>query len=172
MSRLSLLPSAAELQAVRELASEADLLEALAGCAAARQLATTALAAAYERVLTIQVETIERRAVTGLAAALGVLEAIAGRIGRAIQDGLAPPEIAMVLEEVRRRVRLRGLGSTTRPADADLDRVLARIQALRAKTVDRGILRLPGLGREDRGWRDPLRVLRAAGGRRRGTLPL
>lgn len=131
-------PAAAELQAVRELAGEADLLEALAGCAAARQLAATALAAAYERVLTIQVETIERRAATGLAAALGVLEAIAGRIGRAVQEGLAPPEIATVLEEVRRRVRLRGLGSATRPADADLDRVLARIQALRAKTVDRG----------------------------------
>jgi Protein of unknown function (DUF2786) len=44
----------------------------------------------------------------------------------------------MVFEEVRRRVRVSGLGRASRPADADLDRVLARIQALRAKTVDRG----------------------------------
>ena len=43
-----------------------------------------------------------------------------------------------MLAEARRRVRLAGLGRASRPADADLDRVLARIQALRAKTVDRG----------------------------------
>jgi hypothetical protein len=131
-------PSAADLRAVRELATEPDLLEALAGCAAASQLAATALAAAYERLLTIQVETIERRAATGLAAGLGALEAMADRIRRAVQDGVAPAEIATVFEEVWRRVRMSGLGRATRPADAELDKVLARIQALRAKTVDRG----------------------------------
>jgi hypothetical protein len=131
-------PSAADLRAVRELATEPDLLEALTGCAAARQIAATALAAAYERVLTIQMETIERRAVTALSGELVALDAIADRIRRAVHDRVAPPEIETVFEEVWRRVRMSGLGRAARPADADLDKVLARIQALRAKTVDRG----------------------------------
>ena len=87
---------------------------------------------------TIQVAKIERRAATGLAVGLGALDAIADRIRRAVQDGVAPAAIMTVFEEVWHRVRLSGLGRAARSADADLDRVLARIQALRAKTVDRG----------------------------------
>ena len=60
-------PPAADLRSVRELVTEQDLLEALTGCVAARQIGAAGLADAYERVLTIQVETIERRAATGLA---------------------------------------------------------------------------------------------------------
>jgi hypothetical protein len=131
-------PSAGDVQAVREHVTEQDLLEALSGCVAARQIAASALAAAYERVVTIQIETIERRAAIGLAGGLIALDAIADQIRRAVRDGVAPAEIDTVFEEVRRRVRVSGLGRTSRPADADLDKVLARIQALRAKTVDRG----------------------------------
>ena len=132
-------PSAADLHAVRELATEPDLLEALAGCVAARQSAAVALAAAYERVLTLQMETIERRAATGLSSGFVALEAIADRIRRAVLDRVVPPEIERAFEEVWHRVRISGLGRrSARPADADLDKVLARIQALRAKTVDRG----------------------------------
>ena len=131
-------PSAADLHAVRELATEQDLIEALTGCVAARQIAAAGLAAAYDRMLTIQVETIERRAAVGLAIGLVALDAIADRIRRAVHDGVAPPEIETVFDEVWRRVRVSGLGQAARQADADLDKVLARIQALRAKTVDRG----------------------------------
>jgi hypothetical protein len=128
-------PSAAEVRAVRELATEPDLLEALTGCAAARQLEVVALAAAYERVLTIQLETIERRAATGLTGGHVSLKAIADQIRQAVHKGMAPAEIETVFEEVRRRVRVSGLG---RPAAVNLDKVLTRIQALRTKTVDRG----------------------------------
>ena len=131
-------PSAAEVRSVRELATEPDLLEALGGCAAARRIEAVALAAAYERVLTIQLETIERRAATGVTGGHVALDAIADRIRRAVREGVAPAEIEAVFEEVRRRVRVSGLGRAARPADADLDKVLARIQALRAKTMDRG----------------------------------
>ena len=131
-------PPAADLQSIRELVTEQDLIEALTGCVAARQIEATGLADAYERVLTIQVETIERRAATGVAGGLLSLDAIAARIRRAVHDRVAPPEIETVFEEVRRRVRLNGPGRATRPADAALDKVLTRIQALRAKTVDRG----------------------------------
>src|SRR3954471_22000750 len=46
-------PSAEEVRAVRELAGEPDVHEALGGCVAARQVGAAALAAAYERLLTI-----------------------------------------------------------------------------------------------------------------------
>ncbi len=131
-------PPAAEVRAVRELLGEQELLEALTGCALARAVEAAALALAYERVLTIQVETIERRAATGVGIGLASLEVLAAQIDEAVRKGLAPPDVDQVLEEVRRRVRLAGVGRAARPADADLDRVLARIQALRAKTVDRG----------------------------------
>ena len=131
-------PSDADLRLARDLVSEANLLELLTCCAAAREMGELALADAYAQVLTIQVETIERRAATGLAIGLVSLDALAERIRQAVQDEMAPPEIAAVLDEVRRRVRLNGVGRARRPADADLDKVLGRIQALRAKTVDRG----------------------------------
>ena len=130
--------STADVQAAREHVTELDLLEALSGCAAARQIGATALAAAYERVLTIQIETLERRAATGLTIGLASLDAIADRIRQAIREGAAPAEIEAIFESMRSRVRLSGLGGRTRAADADLDKVLARLQALRAKTVDRG----------------------------------
>ena len=57
---------------------------------------------------------------------------------RAVRDGQVPPEIETVLQAVRAWVRASGLGRRDRPADTELDKVLARIQALRAKTVDRG----------------------------------
>jgi hypothetical protein len=55
-----------------------------------------------------------------------------------MREGIAPPGMDELLARVRERVRLGGLGRASHAADADLDRVLARIQALRAKTVDRG----------------------------------
>ena len=131
-------PTDADLRLIRELVSEANLLEILTCCAVAREAGEAALAVAYERVLTIQVETIERRAVTGLTIGIISLDDFAHRIRQAVQDGEASPEIEPVLAEVRHRVRLNGLGRAGRPADADLDKVLGRIQALRAKTVDRG----------------------------------
>ena len=131
-------PPAEEVQAVRELAGEPDVHEALAGLVAARQAENAALAAAYERVLTVQVETIERRAALGLAVGAVSLDAFADRLRRAVRDGRVPPEAEAALQAVRARVRASGLGRRARPADAELDKVLARIQALRAKTVDRG----------------------------------
>jgi hypothetical protein len=131
-------PPAEEVRAARELATERDVHEALGGVVAARQVEAAALAAAYERVLTIQVETIERRAALGLAVGAVSLDAVADRLRRAVRDGQVPPEIEAVLQAVRARVRASGLGRRDRPADTELDKVLARIQALRAKTVDRG----------------------------------
>ena len=131
-------PPAADLRAVRELVTEQDLIEALTGCAAAREIEAAALAAAYERVLTIQMETIERRAAAGLAVGLVSLDASRTGSGRRSTTGWHHLRSRRSSTEARRRVRVSGLGRAARPADADLDKVLARIQALRAKTVDRG----------------------------------
>lgn len=132
-------PSDADIRTVRELVSEPMLIEALSGCAAARERGKPELAAAYERILTIQMETIERRGATGVAVALASLDAFAAFVDRSVGAGLAPPLVKTIFEDVRRRIRVAGFGSKpARSADAELDKVLARIQALRAKTVDRG----------------------------------
>jgi hypothetical protein len=128
-------PSSTELQQARELVREPDVLDALTGCVVARE-DDAGLAAAYERVLTIQMETIEHRAATGLTFGFVSLDGLADRIRQAVRDGEAPPEIETLFAQVRGRVR--ASGRSARSADADLDKVLARIQALRAKTVDRG----------------------------------
>src|SRR3954452_380136 len=109
-------PPAEGVQAVRELATEPDVHEALAGLVAARQAENAALAAAYERVLTVQVETIERRAALGLAVGAVPLDAFADRLRRAVRDGRVPPEAETVFQAVRARVRARaGSGGLGRP---------------------------------------------------------
>ena len=113
-------PPAEEVRAARELATERDVHEALGGVVAARQVEAAA------------------RAALGLAVGVVSLDAVADRLRRAVRDGQVPPEIEAVLQAVRARVRASGLGRRDRPADTELDKVLARIQALRAKTVDRG----------------------------------
>ncbi len=130
-------PPAGEIQDVREHAGEQGLFEALAGCIAARGIEDAALAGAYEQILTIQIETIERRAAIGHPTAMEPLEAVAAELGRAVRAGEAAPEMEVAFHAVWQRVRVAGLGRR-RPAGADLEKALARIQALRAKTVDRG----------------------------------
>ncbi len=131
-------PPAGEVQEVREHIAERSLIEALTGYIAARAIEDAALAAAYEHILTLQIETIERRAAIGHVGARAALDTIAEELRRAVGAGEADPRMEALLEAVVQRARAAGLGRRGRPASDDLEKVLARIQALRAKTVDRG----------------------------------
>jgi hypothetical protein len=66
------------------------------------------------------------------------LDAIAAELRRLVDGGGAQLEMEAVFQAVWQRIRAAGLGPGSRPASADLEKVLSRIQALRAKTVDRG----------------------------------
>jgi hypothetical protein len=131
-------PSPAEEQEVREQVSEPNLLEALAGCVAAREIEADRLAAAYERLATLQIETLELRAARGLTVGALSLDGIGAHLRAAVETGQAPAPIERLFETLRRQVRLAQGGPVAAGHDAELDKVLARIQGLRAKTVDRG----------------------------------
>ena len=126
-------PTAAQMQRGREMAGGDDIVDAIVGISAARMLGLGSLAAAYETLALIQMETIERRTATGLS---GSLDGVAAALDRAIADGAAPSSARDLFRELRRRVRVAPPGQ--KATNVDLDKVLGRIQALRGKTVETG----------------------------------
>jgi hypothetical protein len=126
-------PTAAQVQRAREMSSGNGIVDAIAGIMAARRLGPESLAAAYEALALIQMETVARRAATGLS---GSLDGVKAMLDRTIADGEAPPSARDVFQDLRRRVRVAAPGQ--KATDADLDKVLGRIQALRAKTTETG----------------------------------
>jgi len=126
-------PTPAQVQQARALNGPRDILEAIIGLTAARMLGPEPLAAAYEALALIQMETAERRAAAGLS---GSLDSVEAAIGRAIANGEAPSSARDLFLGLRRRVRVAAPGR--KEGDVDLDKVLGRIKALREKTVDKG----------------------------------
>ncbi len=187
-----------------------------------------ALSSGYCDVLQVQLETVHRRQAIG--SAVPGLDAFAAQIAAEVASGDMPAAVAEVFAEARRRLGTRPSDARHGARDADLDRLIARIQALRAKTVEQGcteaealaaaekvaelldryglslseldlekpgmrgrggrnraqarcsggrlraigggVLRLPGMGREGRGWPAALRVLWTARRRGGGALPV
>lgn len=129
-------PAAAWVQEARGLASPFEVIAAVSGVDAARKLGMEGLGRAYETLAVILMETLERQAAVGIKGVRDPLDATAAMIENEVATRRAPPEAREVFRELRRRVRLAPAGG--RAKDADLDKVLSRIQALREKTVDRG----------------------------------
>ena len=125
----------------RRLASVGNLVDALGCFGQIGAGGPQELRAAYEQMAALQMETIAQRARAGVgdtAATLDLVAAeIAGHIARGNMDASAG--------DLFYRLKLRWAFSETEKlagnassATADIDRVIQRIQALRAKTVDRG----------------------------------
>ena len=95
------------------------------------------LRAAYEQIATVQVETIAQRARAGVGATAS-LDLVAAEIAGHIARG----DMKAGARDLFDRLRLRWAFSEAPAGNAssatDIDRVIQRIQALRAKTVDRG----------------------------------
>ncbi|MEO5375531.1 MAG: DUF2786 domain-containing protein [Alphaproteobacteria bacterium] len=126
-------PTERQLQAARELTSIDNIIDAMSGISLGRAYGPETLASAYETLALIQMETIERRAASGIA---GSLDRVAAAIEREIADGELPTEARDMFRELRRRVRVTPPKQTA--GNVDLDKVLGRIQALREKTVEKG----------------------------------
>lgn len=135
-------PSAQDEQRVRRRTTLDDLITVIQCVRAARETGETALAIAYERMAVLQLETLYRRASVGNAAAAETLRAFEMEIDRAV----AAREIPTLYRDLHRELSRRAgpaTGATAAPASpdnaaADLDKLRGRIQALRAKTVERG----------------------------------
>ena len=128
-------PPSDEVQIARSLAGPAAIMEALVASAMARDWDRDRLADAYARVALLQMETLELREATGIFA--GRLDAVAAAIDRAIADVDLPPSVRALFDTLRLRIGVAPSGGQG-SRDADLDRLVQRIQALRAKTVDQG----------------------------------
>ncbi len=124
-------PDAALLAWTRQAADPATILAALAASVMARDAGHAGVALAFERMLAVQLETIWRREATG---ATGIsLDAIARDLEAAMRHQGWPQRVRTLFERLRAEV------SGGRVADdPGLERLIQRIQALRAKTVAQG----------------------------------
>jgi hypothetical protein len=131
-------PDEALLQRTRCFASMDPLLDMLATLPVVRASGVETVAAALERMVMVVMETIHRReqAVSGGMAGGLTLDAVGAAIEHRISAHGMPAEVRGLFVAFRRR--LAGSGPATRPEDAEFQRLMQRIQALRAKTVAQG----------------------------------
>ena len=140
IAQLWAVPGAARLeedvQAVRADCSLDTVIYTILSVVHTRAASEHALASAYRDILQIQLETLHRRQAIG-SAVMG-LDAVAAEIAAEVKAGALDARAREVFEEVRRRFGAAPPGAAAGRGDADLDRLIARIQALRAKTVEQG----------------------------------
>lgn len=130
-------PSADSVKAARSLTSLQSLLEALASSISARRGGKNRLADAYSRLASIQIETLQRRSVAGFGGGAAPLDLASSAIDQAIAQNRLPNEARVLFDRLRRLI-LATASASAKGGDEDLARVIQRIQALRAKTVDQG----------------------------------
>jgi len=124
----------------RRLASADNLVDACGLFGQAGADAPEELKAAFERIAALQVETIVQRARAGVWGEADTLDVAAGAIEGHIAQGAMEVDARDLFERLRTRYEFSASAAPAGSASqaADLDRVIQRIRALRAKTVDRG----------------------------------
>ena len=136
-------PDADNIGEVRRLTSFPHLVQSLERSVISRELGRVDLADAFSRLAFIMMETFERRAAAGTGDEEKPLDFIATALERAVAEKRMPAQARSLYEDLRRRLGASRRGGAGRNADKnaggdDLARVLQRIQALRAKTVEQG----------------------------------
>ncbi|MGH6794130.1 MAG: DUF7168 domain-containing protein [Methylocella sp.] len=130
-------PPSASVNAARSLTSADHLLAALASSIVARHGGKRLLADAYARLAAIQMETLQRRAAVGIGGDAAPLDRVAVAIERGIAGNWLPFAVGALFDHLKRLLLVTD-GAGTRPGDEALARVVQRIRALRAKTVEQG----------------------------------
>ena len=131
-------PAAGVLQLIRAEAYEAPVLEMHRANYHAHQGGYARLAAAYDRILSLQLETLHRRTSAGIRTSLESLDSLTAKLREGAAGGEVPPDAMAHFEEMCRRAKLAGTAKTNKGSREELDKVLSRIQALRGITVERG----------------------------------
>lgn len=126
----------------RGLASVDNLVDAL-GCFAQadRDDAPDGLRTAFEQIAALQVETIVGRARAGVHGAAQMLDQVATEVAGHIAQGNMEAGARDLFDRLRQRSAFSGAKNPAGNASAEaaeIDRVIQRIQGLRAKTADRG----------------------------------
>jgi len=126
-------PSPRDIAKVRLLADEATVIQAVTAVTVARRHGQEALSAVYRRLARVLVETLAAREANG--ASPGGLDRIARSLPERIATGGVPAEPLTLFNELRAAARVRPVNGA---GSAELDGLMRRIQALRAKTVQQG----------------------------------
>ena len=127
-------PDAGLLQHTRQRANLPTILDALGAAVSARDAGEEGMALALERLLLVQLETVLHRERNNVGTI--DLEAIATAVNDAIVTGWLPPSARAFLATLRQR--LVGSYRIRNGDDPAMERLVQRIQALRAKTVAQG----------------------------------
>jgi hypothetical protein len=131
-------PDADILHLIRSEAYEEPVLDMHSASYYARQAGKARLAAAYDRILFLQLETVHRRASAGIRTSFETLDGLADTLKEGGARGEVPADAIAHFEELCRRAKLAGSARTNKGNREELDKVLSRIQALRGKTVEQG----------------------------------
>ena len=126
----------ADVQLIRTQAELGTILDMVVSSAMAGDRRHDALADAYAAIVLIQLETLRRRAQAGSGA--GSVDAVAAAVDGAVAAGDIPPMVLGVFDDLRRRARAMPSSKAAGRSDAELERLIGLIQALRAKTVEQG----------------------------------
>jgi hypothetical protein len=124
-------PDANLLQRTRQAANLANILDALAAAVQSRVGGRDDIAAAIERLLLVQLEVAQHReqhGIGGLSLAL-----VAANLADAVANRGWPQRVRILFETLRAK-----LTNGRRADDPGLERLVQRIQGLRAKTVAQG----------------------------------
>lgn len=127
-------PDAALLQRTRQCTHLPTILDALGAAVSARDAHEERMARALERLVLVQLETVLHRERNG--AGTINLDAVGAAAHDAIAGGWLPPAAHTLLATLRQQ--LIGSPDVRKGDDPALERLLQRIQALRAKTVAQG----------------------------------
>jgi len=125
---------AALLARTRQLADLPGILDGFAAMAIAQDAGQATLAAAFDRVVLVLMETVLRREICGAGSL--TLDAVAQAISSHVAQGKMPANAMARFAALRQRLIFAGSGRTT--GDAELARLVQRIQGLRAKTIAQG----------------------------------
>ena len=131
-------PAAGDLQSIRAEAYEDRVFEMHRARYHAHHGGKARLAAAYDRILCLQLETVHRRASAGIRTSHESLESLAAKLKARQATEEVPADAIAHFEEMCRRAKLAGTAKTNKGNREELDKVLSRIQALRRKTVEQG----------------------------------
>ncbi|WP_158811754.1 DUF2786 domain-containing protein [Beijerinckia sp. L45] len=122
------------VETVRNVATPGEVLKILFKAAATQQ-AEMDLARGYRRIADVLMDTLHRRAAVGSGRDLSPLDTIAAAIAHEVATNDYPREAQALF--VALRTKLTGAAKPRKNQD-DLTRVIERIRALRAKTIDQG----------------------------------
>jgi hypothetical protein len=128
-------PPLEDVQVVRGHCDINSIIDALVSATMATDWEREKLAEAYARIVLVQLETLRLRESTG--SSLLRPDNVAAAIEHAIAAGKVPRQVRTLFDDLRRRAGAAPPRNGSRE-DGELDRLIQRIRALRAKTVEQG----------------------------------